>query len=192
MSHLQLTEFHCTTSRLSLLSCQVLSPCASEDAFLRAPPLEKQFLISPPCSPPVGWEQPREGRPVVDYDLIAAMAQLAPGEPHELHPTKQINVLGKSVSTPSIVVHIAAEEEDEVAEVAAARRFELPTININAPMGAGGNFTIGDDEEFDDDLRGAVGGGGGGGGPGGGSGGIAGRTRRIRPTRCPDRQSSLD
>ena len=32
-----------------------------------------------------------------------------PGEKHELHPTKQINLLGKSVSTPSIVVHIADE-----------------------------------------------------------------------------------
>ena len=31
------------------------------------------------------------------------------GEKHELHPTKQINLLGKSVSTPSIVVHIADE-----------------------------------------------------------------------------------
>jgi hypothetical protein len=35
----------------------------------------------------VGWEQPREGNPVVDYDLMAALAQLAPGEHHELHPS---------------------------------------------------------------------------------------------------------
>ncbi len=47
---------------------------------MHVPPVEKQFLISPPCSPPVGWEQPREGQPVVDYELIAAMAQLAPGK----------------------------------------------------------------------------------------------------------------
>jgi len=33
------------------------------------------------------------------------------GEKHELHPTKQINVLGKSVSTPSIVVHVADDEQ---------------------------------------------------------------------------------
>lgn len=32
------------------------------------------------------------------------------GEKHELVPTKEINVLGKSVSTPSIVVHIAEDE----------------------------------------------------------------------------------
>ena len=34
-----------------------------------------------------------------------------PGDKHELHPTRQINVLGKSVSTPSIVVHIANDDE---------------------------------------------------------------------------------
>ena len=61
---------------------QVLSPCRDEEAFLHVPPLEKQFLISPPCSPPVGWEQPREDKPVVDYDLLAAMAQLSPGKMH--------------------------------------------------------------------------------------------------------------
>ena len=47
---------------------------------MHVPPLEKQFLISPPCSPPVGWEQPREDKPVVDYDLLTAMAQLSPGK----------------------------------------------------------------------------------------------------------------
>lgn len=64
---------------LLFLLFQVLSPCTDEDAHLHVPPLEKQFLISPPCSPPVGWEQPREDKPVVDYDLLAAMAQLSPG-----------------------------------------------------------------------------------------------------------------
>ncbi len=63
------------------------------------------------------------------------------------------------------MVHIAEEAEEEIAE---ARRRGLPTIN--APMGAGGNFYIDDD----------------------GGDSVAGRTRRIRATRCPDRQSSLD
>jgi Calcipressin len=66
---------------------RVFAPSDPEEVFLQPPPLEKQFLISPPCSPPVGWEQPREGGPVVDYDLMAALAQLAPGEHHELHPS---------------------------------------------------------------------------------------------------------
>jgi len=89
---------------------QVLSPCTDEDLHLQPPPLEKQFLISPPCSPPVGWEQPREDKPVVDYDLLAAMAQLSPGENHELQPSKEVTLLGKSISTPSIVIHICEEQ----------------------------------------------------------------------------------
>lgn len=77
-----------------------------DEVFLAPPPLEKQFLISPPCSPPVGWVQPKEDDPVVDYDLLAAMAQLAPGEDHELHPSKSITIRGASVDLPSIVVHV--------------------------------------------------------------------------------------
>eukprot|EP00096_Caligus_rogercresseyi_P004402 TRINITY_DN18645_c0_g1_i1.p1 TRINITY_DN18645_c0_g1~~TRINITY_DN18645_c0_g1_i1.p1 ORF type:complete len:240 (-),score=79.28 TRINITY_DN18645_c0_g1_i1:482-1201(-) len=88
---------------------QVLSPRADEDAFLAVPPLEKQFLISPPSSPPVGWEPSREDRPVVDMDLIAAVAQLGPGENYEIQPSKQVTVLGKSISTPSITVDVCGE-----------------------------------------------------------------------------------
>ncbi len=142
---------------------QVLSPVASEDAFLHVPPLEKQFLISPPCSPPVGWEQPREDRPVVDCELLAAMAELTPGEKHELHPTKQINVLGKSVSTPSIVVHIADEDDFEANDVEGMR---IPRIRV--PAGACGGV------------------------PNGSNGHHNAMGKKIRPTRCPDRQSSLD
>ena len=45
---------------------------------------------------PLGWEQPGEGNPVVDYDLLAALAQLSPGEDHELQASTSV--------TPSIVV----------------------------------------------------------------------------------------
>jgi len=83
---------------------KVYGPSAPEEAFLQPPPLEKQFLISPPCSPPVGWEQPREGQPVVDYDLLAAIAELAPGEDHELQPSTS--------RTPSIVVQLCQGQED--------------------------------------------------------------------------------
>ena len=47
--------------------------------LLRPPQLEKNFLISPPGSPPVGWEQVREdppnSTPLAD-DLIAALRRL--------------------------------------------------------------------------------------------------------------------
>lgn len=54
------------------------SPTADEN-LLRPPPIEKNFLISPPGSPPVGWEQIREeppnATPLAD-DLIAALRKL--------------------------------------------------------------------------------------------------------------------
>jgi len=48
-------------------------------AYLRPPAIEKNFLISPPGSPPVGWEQvveePPNAAPLAD-DLIAALRNL--------------------------------------------------------------------------------------------------------------------
>ncbi|EIN07932.1 Calcipressin [Punctularia strigosozonata HHB-11173 SS5] len=49
------------------------------DNHLRPPPLEKNFLISPPGSPPVGWEpiqeEPPNATPLAD-DLIHALQKL--------------------------------------------------------------------------------------------------------------------
>jgi len=49
------------------------------DRYLRPPAIEKNFLISPPGSPPVGWEQIKEDPPNVTPladDLIAALRKL--------------------------------------------------------------------------------------------------------------------
>ena len=48
--------------------------------FLEPPAPEKEFLLSPPGSPPVGWEQQKEDRPntqALSDDLIKALHKLS-------------------------------------------------------------------------------------------------------------------
>jgi hypothetical protein len=52
----------------------------NSETYLRPPEPDKLFLISPPVSPPVGWEQKVEDPPVVDLNLLAAIAQLRPSK----------------------------------------------------------------------------------------------------------------
>jgi len=74
---------------------------------LQVPPPTRQFLISPPASPPVDWEPSNEGVPCINVELLQALANLKPGEPYELHP--------QTDDQPGIVVHVCSDDEDEDA-----------------------------------------------------------------------------
>lgn len=100
-------DLHETTICGQTVKCFFFQPITlhkeDDDPHLKLPPPHKQFLISPPASPPVDWEQTHEASPRINYDLLAAVAELAPGEAHEIHPP--------SKDQPGIVVHICEDPE---------------------------------------------------------------------------------
>ncbi|XP_066586981.1 protein sarah [Prorops nasuta] len=97
-ARIQLHQTHFGDTDINCYFAQPVTPIDVEDQHLQPPALTKQFLISPPASPPVGWEPKEEGEPLVNHDLLAAIANLSPGGSHELHP-------GGS-GQPGIVVHV--------------------------------------------------------------------------------------
>lgn len=82
-SHFSLRVSHSSQSPATLLRVFRADPTPLDQLdnpdLLRPPALEKNFLISPPGSPPVGWEQIREeppnNTPLAD-DLIVALRKL--------------------------------------------------------------------------------------------------------------------
>ena len=57
-----------------------LQPVTIGSSRLGPPAKTKQFLISPPTSPPVGWTPVQEAAPSsVDYNLLAALSRLRMG-----------------------------------------------------------------------------------------------------------------
>lgn len=58
-----------------------------------------------------GWEPREENEPLVNHDLLAALATLTPGESHEL--------LAQTETKPGIFVHAAPQPPDNPAAAAA-------------------------------------------------------------------------
>lgn len=78
----------------------------AEDNLLKLPPLEKQFMISPPASPPVGWEQSAEMAPVIcNFDLMSRLAAFSVEDSYE--------VFGGDDDKPKIVIQPADSDEGE-------------------------------------------------------------------------------
>jgi len=74
-----LRVFRALPTPLSILN-SLSSPTTRDPSYyLAPPPLEKNFLISPPGSPPIGWEQiaedPPNAAPLAE-DLLAALERL--------------------------------------------------------------------------------------------------------------------
>ncbi|KAG5331554.1 SRA protein, partial [Acromyrmex charruanus] len=97
-ARIQLHQSHFGETDINCYFAQPVTPIDMEDQHLQPPALTKQFLISPPASPPIGWEPREEGEPLVNYDLLTAIANLSAGDTHEIHP-------GGS-GQPGIVVHV--------------------------------------------------------------------------------------
>lgn len=107
------TQFKCFTAQIIRPNYPTSDNTMCNSNHLNVPKLTKQFLISPPASPPEGWEPIIESSPVIDVQLISAIANLVPGSVHEIHPASE--------SHPGIYVEVC-EEPQYVSETSAMQQ----------------------------------------------------------------------
>lgn len=92
--------------------------------FLKPPKLEKQFLISPPPSPPEGWVQVREDKPSVlqpgiAFELMTRLAALKIGESYEIVEQTELH--------PAIIL-ITCEDVDSTITMTQQRISDKPKM----------------------------------------------------------------
>jgi len=103
-----LFAFHDTKFRVYLTNSVDSRDSSASMDYLKPPPAEKQFLISPPPSPPEGWVQIKEDKPSdlqpgLAFELISRLAALKTGESHE--------IIERTENHPSIIL-ITCEDID--------------------------------------------------------------------------------
>lgn len=91
---------------------QVKSPAILDPRYLHPPKQKRNFLISPPCSPPEGWEQVRETKPKpgIEVEILSKLSELKPGMTHTLIASNE------TIGTPSICVHVCDDMENSSLE----------------------------------------------------------------------------
>merc|ERR1711981_1025017 len=90
-----------TQSEVPVRQTRILEP-----EKLYPPQPERVWLISPPSSPPLHWQQIRESKPKpgIEVEILSKLAELKPGDTVELIPP--------TLNAPQICVHVCEDSEN--------------------------------------------------------------------------------